>query len=278
VRYFWSRYFGALIGIDCGKSGLLVIDADRNHGDGFDGVAALDALYDAHGEPLPCPAYWTPRGGLHIFQRQQMGHELGNREGALPPGINIRGVGGFVATGVTSTGEYYDLVTGAMELAPAYAADEIPTVADWLVELIERAPVTEAYIRPDRDPSSGEPGDEGDPERSQAWAIGALRKITNRLARTREGARNAALNSAVATLAGISWCGLSEIEIRDAMLWACEINGYIASDGLAAFEATWRSAWTFGLSRPLPGPRDREPDPVIAGFVEKLNRNRCEAA
>jgi Bifunctional DNA primase/polymerase, N-terminal len=275
--YFGQRFPHAMPAILHGKSGTCALDVDMGHGD--DGIATLESFLNQHGEISPLvPIVRTPRGGLHLYFMQTTGEPFIGQRVGIAPGLDTRGGNGYtIAPGaVNADGVIYDPIRG--DLAEAKRNGTLTLPPAWLIELASRAPVTNEYIRSDRperegDPSSGEPGDD-DPERSRAWAIGALRRISNRLARTREGARNAALNNAVATLAGLAWCGLSEIEIRDAMLWASEINGYIASDGLAAFEATWRSAWTFGISRPLQGPRDREPDPVIAGFVEKLESKR----
>jgi hypothetical protein len=79
------------------------------------------------------------------------------------------------------------------------------------------------------------------------------------------GGRNNALNSATYTLAGKSASGcLTEGEVFDALWWACTANGYItsrdASDGPQAFCKTFKGAWSAGIRRPLPGPRER---PVV---------------
>jgi hypothetical protein len=125
----------------------------------------------------------------------------------------------------------------------------------WLVELIE-APAPER----ERSPSQPEFRGDVDPDRARKWVEVALRREASALASVREGGRNNALNSAVFTLAGKAWCGLSEREVRDLMLWACGINKLIRDKGLPAFEATFASAWAAGIARPLPGPRDRDAD------------------
>ena len=42
------------------------------------------------------PVVKTPNGGLHVYFKQPNGEALGNGRGSLPPGIDVRGAGGFV--------------------------------------------------------------------------------------------------------------------------------------------------------------------------------------
>src|SRR4029077_3119155 len=92
----WWEHAAALPAIPCGQNSLLVIDCDR-HGGGADGVAAFNSLVTAHGAlPRRVPVVKTPNGGLHVYFRQPNGEVLGNSRGSLPPGIDVRGAGGFV--------------------------------------------------------------------------------------------------------------------------------------------------------------------------------------
>jgi hypothetical protein len=69
IKAWWQRFPNAVPAIDVGKSGLLVIDADR-HG-GPDGVQAFRDLVDELGiDVSACPIIRTPSGGLHIYFRQ----------------------------------------------------------------------------------------------------------------------------------------------------------------------------------------------------------------
>jgi hypothetical protein len=88
------RYFGgrepANIGIDCGKSRLLVVDED-----------ALEEFvrFCAHlGVEVPTTfTVHTSDGRRHFYFRQRDGQQLGNQEGALRKWkLNVRGVGGYV--------------------------------------------------------------------------------------------------------------------------------------------------------------------------------------
>lgn len=129
IAAWWRKWPEAAIGLDLAKSGLLVIDADR-HGEA-DGVEAFGALMAEHGfDPDSAPLVATPNAGNHHYFRQGKGKPHGNSEGNLPPGINVRGAGGYViAPGtVMQDGRVYEL-WGDLAAAP-----EIP---DWLSAILE---------------------------------------------------------------------------------------------------------------------------------------------
>lgn len=103
------RWFGRgrhNIGIDTGRSGLLVVDLDDGHGDappprwrgarsGRDVFAALVAEADVSTPVTYTVA--TPSGqGLHLYFRQPPGTPLPNTQGRLGWCIDTRGAGGFV--------------------------------------------------------------------------------------------------------------------------------------------------------------------------------------
>jgi putative DNA primase/helicase len=175
---------GAAVGIDCGKSELLVLDPDRKPGEA-DGIAAWRDLLEReqrmHGpiEPPP-PVIATPNGGRHIWFRQPAGMKLGNSEGSLPDGINVRGVGGLVLApgAVIAQGKAIALrsddgsrVVGyAIELADgrvmspaepvplgryevvAGSLSAIPAAPSWLVDMLKpckRLQASKAALTPD---------------------------------------------------------------------------------------------------------------------------------
>ena len=68
VENLWEAYPGMGVAIDIGKSGLVVIDADR-HG-GPDGVDAFEALAASHGGlPRDTPRVLTAGCGEHYYFR-----------------------------------------------------------------------------------------------------------------------------------------------------------------------------------------------------------------
>jgi hypothetical protein len=87
IEAWWHRSSDALPGLELGRVGLVVIDADRHHVD-CDGVAAFSKL----GPMPPHPIVRTAGNGEHhIFTGS-----LGNRRGALPAGVDVRGTGGWI--------------------------------------------------------------------------------------------------------------------------------------------------------------------------------------
>lgn len=140
IRAWWRKWPDAAPAIDLGKSGLLVIDADR-HGE-HDGVEAFGALMAANGfDPDAAPLVATPNMGNHHFFRQRSDPPHGNGRGSLPAGIDVRGAGGYVVApgSVMQDGRFYEL-HGDLSAAPA--------LPDWLHEIIT------ARIDPQRIPSA----------------------------------------------------------------------------------------------------------------------------
>jgi hypothetical protein len=109
ARWWTTDDYG--IGIDCGKSDLLVIDVDV-HGEknGFDALAALD---------LP-PTYEvsTPSRGLHLYYHRPADIWIGNdNRGKLGVGIDYRGIGGYVVAPPTAMPSgSYGVVPGSLGL------------------------------------------------------------------------------------------------------------------------------------------------------------------
>ena len=91
IHLWWREYRDAVPAICCDD--FVVIDADR-HAGSSDGVAALAELAGHHCEWPDHPKVLTPSNGEHhIFA--QPDSPVGNRTGQLPPGIDVRGNGGW---------------------------------------------------------------------------------------------------------------------------------------------------------------------------------------
>jgi bifunctional DNA primase/polymerase-like protein/uncharacterized protein DUF5906/primase-like protein len=136
IETWWKMYPGAVPGIELGRAGLIVIDADR-HG-GPDGVAALDALTMEHNGLPVGPVTNTAGGGKHHIFRQPNGETFGNRKGALPDGIDVRGNGGWVVApgSVRPDGGMWFAAVGTLSLADAFQAGTIPALPNWIAVLI----------------------------------------------------------------------------------------------------------------------------------------------
>lgn len=90
ILVWWTTWPGAGVGIDCGKSGVVVIDLDVKD---VDGVAAWKELADGR---APATFYVdTPSGGQHHYFRDPEG-AYRNSASEVAPGIDVRGVGGYV--------------------------------------------------------------------------------------------------------------------------------------------------------------------------------------
>jgi hypothetical protein len=101
------------LGIDCGKSALLVVDEDRP---GAFGSYAANA-----GHVVPVTFTVTTGRGRHVYFRQPPGVPLGNGIGALAGlGMDVRGNGGFVVGpgSVHHTGIRYTPVDAAAPVVP----------------------------------------------------------------------------------------------------------------------------------------------------------------
>ena len=113
IKKWWGFWTNANIGIDCGKSGLLVFDADtyKQVGDLADLLSYADR---------ETPTVITGGGGEHLIYDRQ-GKPYGNSTKNLPPGIDIRGVGGYIvaAPSLHKSGRRYQYEHG-------YAPHEIP--------------------------------------------------------------------------------------------------------------------------------------------------------
>lgn len=87
IRTWWKKWPTANIGINCGKSGLLVVDLD-SYKDIYQGDdLALDE------ETI---TGLSGGGGPHLFYGMAEGDIFGNSNKNLPPGVDIRGYGGYV--------------------------------------------------------------------------------------------------------------------------------------------------------------------------------------
>lgn len=92
VREWWRRWPDANPALDCGKSGLFVIDVDPRH-DGFESLDNFEAL---RGDSLPQTlTSFTGSGGLHLFFEQREDLRARGRNPWLK-GVDVKADGGYV--------------------------------------------------------------------------------------------------------------------------------------------------------------------------------------
>ena len=176
------------------------------------------------------PLVKTPNGGVHLYFKQPNGEALGNGRGTLPPGIDVRGAGGFViAPGARlPDGRGWTAVAGR---APIHDAPPLP---HWIEDMLRPPQREEA-----REPNNS---DETSDERGRAYAMAALNGIEAELAAAPAGERNERLYKTafrLATMAARGW--LMESEIIEALVRACEANHYLREHGHRATMKTIES-------------------------------------
>lgn len=98
IKSWWAKNPAFNIGIDCGKSGLTVIDYDAANGK--EGLTIRDTWRQSHIMPDTWTAR-TPRGGIHEYYKAPDG----KTKTGLYPGVDVRGIGGLVAAPPSVFGE-----------------------------------------------------------------------------------------------------------------------------------------------------------------------------
>jgi hypothetical protein len=129
IREWWKQFPGSCPGIALHHADLVAVDADK-HRASADGVAALKELQAKYKEFPKHPVCATAGDGEHHYFRQPPGIKLTNSAGRLPPGIDVRGVGGFVIAPGSKRAD--GKLWSAPGFVTAYKAGDIPIIPDWL--------------------------------------------------------------------------------------------------------------------------------------------------
>jgi len=248
LREWWREHADYVPGIELGRADLVVIDADR-HG-GADGVAALEKLAEGVVDFSLAPAVATAGGGRHFYFHQPVGQRLGNRSGALPAGVDVRGVGGWIVApgAVRPDGARWLPLDGAPLLVEALRNRGIPTLPEVIHSLIRRRPITATK-------SNGR--HQADERRHAAYAKTALDHTTAELAKTAPGGRNNALNASAFRMGRMverGWIGAACV--ADALRAASKSNGLVGDDGEGAVQQTLASGLEAGRQHPHPDLQD----------------------
>lgn len=129
IRRWWRWWPTANIAIDCGKSGIIVLDLDKYKEE----YAGDNLLSRADEETV---TNLTGGGGVHLWYRMPDGKTWGNNNTGLPAGVDIRGAGGYalLAPSLHKSGRRY-----AFEAGYELGNIEILPVPDKLAELLDRA-------------------------------------------------------------------------------------------------------------------------------------------
>lgn len=127
----WNDNPNYNIGLNLVASKLIVIDADRNHAKGVDGIENLKQAVLANNDTTFFTSTYiekTPRGGLHIFFKLPDGVNLRNKTGFIP-GVDIVTTGVPVAPTSVDGGVYASLTDKEIN-----DANYIPR---WLINMIQ---------------------------------------------------------------------------------------------------------------------------------------------
>jgi hypothetical protein len=132
VEDWFARCPDALVGGPTGaKTGFFVVDVDSPENHAHDGIAAWRALEAAHGA-VRTLTFRTANGGMHFVfaynPEQERGRSVGCSKGCLPPGIEVKGDGGYIILpgSKLTNGRQWDV---EVDMRPAAAPK-------WLLDLI----------------------------------------------------------------------------------------------------------------------------------------------
>jgi len=140
-------YADASLCIDCGRSRLVVVDLDVTGG--HDGLTAWGALMAEHDlEPTPVRSH-TPSGGEHWFYAEHDHHVVGiDSSGKVAPGVDIRGLGGFVIAWPSEDARGAYGTINPAELAT------VPVIPSLVIERMTRREAGPTVARPGPSPAS----------------------------------------------------------------------------------------------------------------------------
>lgn len=150
VKTWWGQNPSAAIGLDCGKSNIVVVDLDM-HEESKNGVTAFQKLQEIHGKIDYCPRVTTPSGGRHLYFAQPVNCDpLTNATGNLPPGIDVRGSGGYVIAcgSVMSSGLRYEHDEKSPRILDLLTEGSLQPPPQWLLETIRPSRVELSSLPP----------------------------------------------------------------------------------------------------------------------------------
>ena len=245
IRAWWAKTPAANIGVNCGRSNLVVVDLDMK--DDRNGLASWDVLCREHGLELTTLAATTPSGGRHLFFHYA-GTDISNSANKLGPGVDIRAGNGYVLIAPSEV--------GGKPYGWSHAADDgIAPLPSVLVQLLtEPRPQPAPVI-------TGPPHHAGVSPYGQAALVGELA----RLAQAQEGERNDMLNRCAFALGQLVAGGeLAQTEVEDTLLATAMDRGLPQREA----EKTIASGLKAGMAQPRTAPEE----------VRRMPRETPEAA
>lgn len=224
------QWRGRSVGIDTGKSGLVVLDPD-----GAEGIANWRAFCDEHRIGATYRAI-TPGGGEHHYFRADPEHVVGNdKDGKIAKSVDVRGAGGLVIAPPSRDARgVYQFVEGE----PPWA--ELPVVPTVIVERMTAPREAQAksaglsHRAPAGEPTR--PPGEVHPYVAATFAgvvdeFAAITGVGNGRSGKLAGAALRLSKFANAHHNGLPPTGLTEDAVRTALLAAADRNGFTAAHG-----------------------------------------------
>lgn len=214
----WSVRRVTGYGIDCGRSGLVVLDEDQ--------AGALAALCDTHGEALPETFTVATGKGRHLYFRVPEDLAVRNSASVLADGLDVRAAGGYVvgpgslhASGATYTTED--------------DRDPVP-LPEWVAALLQTA---EEY------PAASTSAEVTYADETTEAGRAVLDEAVAEIKAAPQGRRNHTLNAqAFNVFARVKGGMIGPTDALDALRDAADESGLTADDGRESVEATLASA------------------------------------
>lgn len=266
VRAWWARHPHANIGLLAGQhAGIVVIDIDGAVG--LESLRAIEARYGA----LPLTPRVITSRGIHlyfIYPSDATEGGVRNNASAIAPGIDVRGNGGYVVApgSVHESGHVYAWVAGC-ELG-AFPVAELP---EWAManDVLGLAPSPTLLPPPPTTPAV-HPSVNG-AARHDAYLRAALDRECNTLARSPEGARNTALNTAAFNLGLLVAGGELDADTVRSRLYPIAIR-------IGLGERETRKTIESGITRAAQKDARRVPPPTSSSVGDHGTRSRVVAA
>ncbi len=244
---------GYNVGLDCGKSGLVVLDLDRHDGkaDGVEAYAELKAELGI--DDSGALVSKTPGGGYHIIWSDPTGGLIGNSNRNLPDGMDVRANGGYVVIPPSSIdGKPYQWRRNGFEPEPLP-----PQLVKILLERPEPKP------EPEPKKSRRATG-----QHARRYALAAMDDEAAALASTAPGGRNERANRSAYALGQFVGAGaLDRAEVERVLYNACVDNGLVSDDGKTSVEKTIKSGLDAGEREPRRIP-EQKPSTRATGSQE----------
>lgn len=238
VRALWAKYPDGIPAIATGASRIVVIDLDVKAGQGG------PANWLAAGGSDDAPGYATPSGGMHRFYGVgEYGWAVGNSAGAVAPGVDVRGVGGYVLC----------YVPDAITVGP----DALPPMPRFVKDRSRPDQSAPAAVLAVRD-EFGPPQRPREFTEAEAWRYVEAEALAP-LRAARPGWRNTQLNASAAVV-GHFVPAFWPVERVTEVLTEIALSLGL---GVTETRATVRSGLEFGMTEPYARVAGLPPDPAV---------------